>query len=94
VLSVNAAGTIMLLMAIEVTCPGQRFDPRVLGHARHHRARLVQQWLPRPAAFHPVILPASRPDRRIAGVDAPALNPEQRLCQVQGFQWFDTDRST
>jgi hypothetical protein len=31
--------------------------------------------MPDPAAFHPVILPTSRPDRTILGIDAPELHP-------------------
>ena len=48
VLVVNAASTIMLLMAIEAMYPGKRLIHVFLDNARYHHAKLVQQWLARP----------------------------------------------
>ena len=47
---VNAASTIMLLMAIEAMYPGKRLIHVFLDNARYHHAKLVQQWLLGPAA--------------------------------------------
>ncbi len=99
VLVVNAASTIMLLMAIEAMYPGKRLIHVFLDNARYHHAKLVQQWLarsgmPGSAALHPVILPTSGPDRTIVGFDAPALHSQQMLRWVQGFQTCGTDFST
>jgi hypothetical protein len=44
--------------------------------------------------IHPVILPASGPDRTIRGIDAPALHPQQMLRWVQGFHPCGTKFST
>ncbi len=98
VLVVNAASTIMLLMAIEAMYPGKRLIHVFLDNARYHHAKLVQQWLARPGCrirlhFIPSVLPASRPDRTIVGIDAPAYHPQQMLCRVQGFQSRGTDVS-
>src|SRR5271157_2402064 len=48
VLVVDAASTIMLLMAIEAMYPGKRLIHVFLDNARYHHAKLVQQWLARP----------------------------------------------
>src|ERR1700689_3232305 len=48
VLVVNAASTIMLLMAIEAMYPEKRLIHVFLDNARYHHAKLVQQWLARP----------------------------------------------
>src|SRR5262245_29668399 len=48
VLVVNAASTIMLLMAIETMYPGKRLIHVFLDNARYHHAKLVKQWLTRP----------------------------------------------
>ena len=47
VLVVNAASTIMLLMAIEAMYPGKRLIHVFLDDAWYHHAKLVQQWLAR-----------------------------------------------
>ena len=44
---VNAASTIMLLMAIKAMYPGKRLIHVFLDDARYHHAKLVQQWLAR-----------------------------------------------
>ena len=44
VLVVNAASTIMRLMAIEAMYPGKRLIHVFLDNARYHHAQLVQQW--------------------------------------------------
>jgi len=68
VVTVDAASTIMLLMAIEAMYPGKRVIHLFLDNARYHHAKRVQAWLARPewpdqTALHPSLLPASRPDR-------------------------------
>ena len=88
VLVVNAASTIMLLMAIEAMYPGKRLIHVFLDNARYHHAKLVQQWLARSECrirLHfaiPVILPTSGPVRTTVGIDAPALHPQQMLRWV------------
>ncbi len=98
VLVVNAASTIMLLMAIELMYPGKRLIHVFLDNARcpsreAGAAMVGAIRLSHPAALHPVILPASRPDRTIVGLDAPALHSQQMLCRVQGFQSCGTNVS-
>ena len=67
VLVVNAASTIMLLMAIEAMYPGKRLIHVFLDNARYHHAKLVQQWLARwnagSGCTHPVILPSDLIER-------------------------------
>jgi transposase len=46
--TVDAASTIMLLMAIEAMYPGKRMIHLFLDNARYHHAKLVQTWLARP----------------------------------------------
>jgi transposase len=48
VATVDAASTIMLLMAIEAMYPGKRMIHLFLDNARYHHAKLVQAWLARP----------------------------------------------
>ena len=48
VLTVDAASTIMLLMAIEAMFPDKRQLHVFLDNARYHHAKLVQAWLARP----------------------------------------------
>ena len=48
VVTVDAASTIMLLMAIEAMYPGKRIIHLFLDNARYHHARLVQAWLAKP----------------------------------------------
>ncbi len=48
VTTVDAASTIMLLIAIEAMYPGKRLIHLFLDNARYHHARLVQAWLARP----------------------------------------------
>ena len=90
VLVVNAASMIILLMAIEAMYPGKRLIHVFLDNARYHHAKLVQQWLARSECrirlhFIPSVLPASRPDRAIVGIDAPTYHPQQMLCRLQGL---------
>jgi transposase len=69
-LTVDAASTIMLLMAIEAMYPGKRMIHLFLDNARYHHAKLVQAWL-------------TEPGRRIKLHFIPAycphLNPIERL---------------
>jgi len=48
VTTVDAASTIMLLMAIQAMHPGKRVIHLLLDNARYHHAKLVQAWLARP----------------------------------------------
>ena len=50
VLTVDAASTIMLLMAIEAMHPAKRLIHLFVDNARYHYAKLVQAWLARPGA--------------------------------------------
>ena len=73
VLVVNAASTIMLLMAIEAMYPGKRLIHVFLDNARYHHAKLVQQWLARPGCrirlhFIPSYCPHLDPIERLWGL--------------------------
>ena len=48
VLTVDAASTIMLLMAIQAMYPGKRVIHLFVDNARYHHAKRVQAWLARP----------------------------------------------
>lgn len=73
VLVVNAASTIMLLMAIEAMYPGKRLIHVFLDNARYHHARLVQQWLAQSGCrirlhFIPAYCPHLDPIERLWGL--------------------------
>ena len=73
VLVVNAASTIMLLMAIEAMYPRKRLIHVFLDNARYHHAKLVQQWLARPECrirlhFIPSYCPHLDPIERLWGL--------------------------
>jgi len=73
VLTVNAASTIMLLMAIEVMYPAKRLIHVFLDNARYHHAKLVQAWLARPDCriklhFIPAFCPHLDPIERLWGL--------------------------
>jgi transposase len=73
VLVVDAASTIMLLMAIEGLYPGIRLIHVFLDNARYHHAKLVQAWLARPACrirlhFVPAYCPHLNPIERLWGL--------------------------
>jgi len=73
VLVVNAASTIMLLMAIEAMYPGKRLIHVFLDNARYHHAKLVQQWLVRSGCrvrlhFIPSYCPHLDPIERLWGL--------------------------
>ena len=73
VLVVNAASTIMLLIAIEAMYPGKRLIHVFLDNARYHHAKLVQQWLARPECrirlhFIPSYCPHLDPIERLWGL--------------------------
>jgi transposase len=73
VLVVNAASTIMLLMAIEAMYPGKRLIHVFLDNARYHHAKLVQQWLTRSGCrirlhFIPSYCPHLDPIERLWGL--------------------------
>ena len=72
-LVVNAASTIMLLMAIEAMYPGKRLIHVFLDNARYHHAKLVQQWLALPGCrirlhFIPSYCPHLDPIERLWGL--------------------------
>ena len=80
VLVVNAASTIMLLMAIEAMYPGKRLIHVFLDNARYHHAKLVQQWLARSECrirlhFIPSYCPHLDPIERLQRAE-PAAEPE------------------
>ena len=73
VATVNAASTIMLLMAIEAMYPGKRMIHIFLDNARYHHAKLVQAWLVRPGCriklhFIPTYCPHLDPIERLWGL--------------------------
>jgi len=73
VATVNAASTIMLLMAIEAMYPGKRMIHLFLDNARYHHAKLVQAWLARPGCriklhFIPTYCPHLDPIERLWGL--------------------------
>jgi len=70
VLTVDAASTIMLLMAIEAMYLGKRVIHLFLDNARYHHAKLVQAWLARPGCriklhFIPAYCPHLDPIERL-----------------------------
>ena len=73
VLVVDAASTIMLLMAIEARYPAMRLIHVFLDNARYHHAKLVQAWLARPDCrirlhFVPAYCPHLNPIERLWGL--------------------------
>jgi transposase len=73
VLVVDAASTIMLLMAIEAAYPAMRLLHVFLDNARYHHAKLVQAWLARPDCrirlhFVPAYCPHLNPIERLWGL--------------------------
>ena len=73
VLTVDAASTIMLLMAIEAMYPGKRLIHVFLDNARYHHAKLVQTWLARSDCriklhFIPPYCPHLNPIERLWGL--------------------------
>ena len=73
VLTVDAASTIMLLMAMEAMYPGKRLIHLFLDNARYHHAKLVQAWLARPGCrirlhFIPSYCPHLDPIERLWGL--------------------------
>jgi transposase len=73
VLVVDAASTIMLLMAIETLYPGMRLIHVFLDNAGYHHAKLVQAWLARPGCrirlhFIPAYCPHLNPIERLWGL--------------------------
>ena len=72
-LVVDAASTIMLLMAIEAMYPGKRLIHVFLDNARYHHAKLVQAWLAEPGRriklhFSPAYCPHLNPIERLWGL--------------------------
>jgi DDE superfamily endonuclease len=59
---VDAASTIMLLMAIEAMYPGKRVVHLFVDNAKYHHAKLVQAWLGRPGCRIKLqFIPTDRP---------------------------------
>jgi hypothetical protein len=69
VLTVDAASTIMLLMATEAAYPRMPLIHVFLDNARYHHAKLVQAWL-------------ARPDCRIRLHFVPAYCPPETICLI------------
>ena len=93
VLTVDAPSTIKLLESIEALYPMLALIHVFLDNARYHHAKLVQQWLARPAAgsaaFHPGLLPASQPDRAAMGLHAQERHAQQMLCHMRPIRRRD-----
>ena len=73
VLTVDAASTIMLLMAIQAMYPRKRVIHLFLDNARYHHAKLVQAWLAKPGCriklhFIPAYCPHLDPIERLWGL--------------------------
>jgi len=73
VLTVDAASTIMLLMAIQAMYPGKRVIHLFVDNARYHHAKRVQAWLARPGCriklhFIPAYCPHLDPIERLWGL--------------------------
>jgi transposase len=73
VLTVDAASTILLLMAIEAMYPRMRLIHVFLDNAKYHHAKLVQAWLARPDCriklhFIPAYCPHLNPIERLWGL--------------------------
>ena len=71
--TVDAASTIMLLMAIEAMYPRKRLIHLFLDNARYHHAKLVLAWLARPECriklhFVPAYCPHLNPIERLWGL--------------------------
>ncbi len=71
--TVDAASTVMLLMAIEAMYPGKRMIHLFVDNARYHHAKLVQAWLARPECrvrlhFVPAYCPHLNPIERLWGL--------------------------
>jgi len=71
--TVDAASTIMLLMAIEAMFPDKRLLHVFLDNARYHHAKLVQGWLARPGCrirlhFVPAYCPHLNPIEHLWGL--------------------------
>ena len=71
--TVDAASTIMLLMAIEAMYPGKRMIHLFVDNARYHHAKLVQAWLAHPGRriklhFIPAYCPHLDPIERLWGL--------------------------
>jgi hypothetical protein len=85
-LTVDAAITIMLLMAIKVMYPGKRVSHLFLDNAHYHHAKLVQAGSPDQASLHPRILSSPQPDRTALEADAQARHPQPMSPEVRRFQ--------
>lgn len=73
VLTVDAASTIALLMAIMIMYPTKRLIHVFLDNARYHHAKMVQEWLARPGCriklhFIPTYCPHLDPIERLWGL--------------------------
>ncbi len=73
VLTVDAASTILLLMALEAMYPRMRLIHVFLDNARYHHAKLVKAWLARPDCrvklhFIPAYCPHLNPIERLWGL--------------------------
>ena len=73
VATVDAASTVMLLMAVEAMVPGKRLIHLFVDNARYHHAKLVQAWLARSECrvrlhFVPAYCPHLNPIERLWGL--------------------------
>jgi transposase len=96
VATVNAASTVMLLMAIEALYPGKRVIHLFLDQrstpSREAGADLAgPAGVPDQTALHPGLLSPSGPDRTAVGLDAQAGHPQPMPRNVRGLQQCDLD---
>ena len=88
--TVDAASTIMLMMATAGDVSAQAGDPSVSGQrplpSREAGAGLAGATrLPDQASLHPDVLPASGPDRTAMGLDAQARHPQRVPRDIRDF---------
>ncbi len=78
----DAASTIMLLMAIEAMYPGKRVIHLFLDNARYHHPKRVQAWLARPGC---------RIKLHLIPAYCPHLGPIERLWGlIRAVQRYET----
>jgi transposase len=90
--TIDAASTIRLMVALLALYPRKRVIHLFLDNARHHHARLVQQWLAQQGGrtklhFIPACCPRLDPIERLVGADAQVRHPQPMpwdICRLPG----------
>jgi hypothetical protein len=95
-LTIDAASTIKLLETIEALYPMLVLIHVFLDDARHHHAKLVQEWLARPGCRikllmsspndPPALFPALEPDRAVMGGHAQERHAQQMLRHMRAIR--------